>query len=81
MFLYHDALSIPSMFPATVNREMKVLAQPVGIGCIVACALLAGVGFVELLRRRRKQAVWDFVFAVVALYCWTLAQSLTVPVK
>lgn len=80
LFVYYQALSIPGVMAAIVNHDMKVVARPVGNGCIAAFVLLMGIGVIELFQHRRKQAVWDFVFAVLALYFWTEAQGLTRPV-
>ena len=80
ILIYHQAVSVPGLFPATVNDEMKALVQPIQVGCIVACAMLVGIGVVELFRRRLKIAIWDFVFAVFALFCWSLAELFTVRV-
>jgi hypothetical protein len=81
LLIYHNALSQPYLFQYIVNGEMKGIAVPVGIGCLAASALLVGVGVIELFQRRRKQAVWDFVFALLALNSSMLCASVTVNVK
>jgi len=80
LFVYHQVLLIPGVMSAIVNHDMKVVAVPVATGCIAAIVLLIGIGVIELFQHRRKQAIWDFVFAVLALYFWTEAQGLTRPV-
>ena len=79
--LYHAALDQPGMFPHTVNMETKVLAVPVQTSSVVACALLLITGVVELFLHRYKRAVWDVVFAVLALFCWALCGGLTVTLR
>lgn len=81
LLIYHNALSQPYLFQHVVNEEMKGIAVPVGIGCLAASALLVGIGVVEFVRRRRKQAVSDLVFALLALHSWMLCASVTVNVK
>jgi hypothetical protein len=81
LIAYHQALAAPSEFPATVHREMKTLAQPVQIFCIVASILLFVIGIIETFRRRRRRAIWDFIFGILALFCFSLADLFTVPVK
>jgi hypothetical protein len=78
--LYHSMSRFLTM-AATLHHEMKAVADPVGTGCLAASTLLVLLATVELFRKRRKEAMWNLVFAVLALFCWTLAQSLTVRVK
>ena len=81
LLIYRNALMQPYLFLHVVHKEMKGIAVPVGFGCLAASALLVGIGVIELFRRRRKQAVWDFVFALLALNSWMLCASVTVNVK
>ena len=49
--------------------QQQDVAAPVLVSYYFACAALFGIGIFELFRRRRKQAVWDFIFVVFALFC------------
>jgi hypothetical protein len=81
LLLYSNALSQSCTYTYQVHEYMKGIASPVGLACIMVSVLLIGIGIIEIFRRRRKQAAWDFVFAVLALNSWMLCVSVTVPVK
>jgi hypothetical protein len=83
LVLYEGALSRPGLlWPNTVNELMKRYEAPAAVGCLVAGLVLVVAGLVEWRRRRRKQAAWDFGFAVVALHnAFMLYVSLGVKVK
>ena len=81
LFVYYRALNIPGTMASTVHQNMKVICEPVALGCVVACVTLLGIGGFELFQRRRKHAIWNFAFALVAFIVWTEAQGLMSRVK
>lgn len=50
-----------------VWRQMHGMENDVCIGYFAAGVFLAVTGAMALWQRRRKQAIWDFIFAVYAL--------------
>ena len=73
--------SDPGAKPASVVSEMRgPLAYVLG-GYLAVCVCLSAMGVIERVWQRRKQAVWDFVFAGLALLCWGLICPLTAQVK
>jgi hypothetical protein len=82
VFKCHHTLSTVGLMPVGEHSWMKELIQPVQTGYFAACALLVGIGLVELLRHQRKQAIWNFAFAALAWFIWAaVVRCLTVPVK
>lgn len=81
LLFYHWMVSQPGLFHETVNRDMKLVACPVQIGCIVMSTLLIGAACLEIRRHKRTHAMLDIGFALLAVFWWSLALSLTVPVK
>jgi len=79
--LYRHVLARYLQMENTLNWEMKDVGEAVGTGCAFAAGLLVWIGIAELVRRRWRQAVWNFVFAFAAFNCWVLALSMTVRVK
>lgn len=80
--LYGNALSQPCLFASTVLALMKQLYRPAGRACMLAAMILVVAGVAEWLHHRRKQAAWDFGFALFATYCgWSLLAMLTMAMK
>jgi len=81
MFIWYYALSHSGEYAAAVVREMETPLRHVLMGYLAAGAFLLAVAVVERWRKRCKQAMWDFVFAGLALLCWWLLLPLSQPVK
>ena len=64
-----SSLLLSDTMPALVLKLQKGLALPVLIGYFLICIVLVAAGIVEQRWQRRKQAIWDFVFAALALLC------------
>ena len=81
--LYRNALEAPGLlFSSHVHELIKRYEAPVAVCCSIAALLLTVAGVLEWVRRRRKQAAWDFGFAVIALYdSWLLYVFLTTKMK
>lgn len=62
-----------------VFREMENLKPYVWAFCLIAAFLLLTTGILEQLRRQRKKAAVDFVFAMLALLCLVLEAIITIP--
>ena len=74
---YYDTLAQTGNLHAWVHREMKGVAGPFQTGYFLALILLLGFGWMEQTQGRRRQAVWDYLFAVIALGCWWQLSGMT----
>ena len=81
LFMYEKALSQPGSFPHYVHSQMKDVAVPVQDFCVVACVVLIGTGVYKIFKHRGRQAIWDFGFALLALFCWSWAAGSMVKVR
>ena len=81
LLVYHHTVASLYNMSCDVHWAMEVVAQPVEFFCLLASLLLFMAGIIERFRWRRKKAIWDFVFMVLALFCWQLAAFFIVPVR
>ncbi|MGH7975253.1 MAG: hypothetical protein ACREDS_06310 [Limisphaerales bacterium] len=81
VWVWHFILNYSGLWPYQVINAMKGVLTYILIGYLAACVILIAMGVIERLRKRRKQAIWDFMFAALALFCWCLLMPLTFPVK
>ena len=73
----HYVMALPDSSPDMVHDQMQALAQPLEIFCIIAAELLFLIGAVKVYFLHVKKAVWDFIFVVLALFCWSFVALFT----
>jgi hypothetical protein len=74
VWIWYFILNYSGLWPYQVVKVMKGTLMYVLAGYLIACVCLIVMGVVERSWQRRKQAVWDFAFAGLALFClWLLA--------
>ena len=78
---YYDILVQTGNSHAWVHREMQGIAGPFQTVYFLAFILLLGFGLIEQLEERRRQAIWDYLFAVIALGCWFQLSGMTQTLK
>ncbi len=81
VWIWYFILNYSGLWPYQVVNVMRGTLMYVLRGYLAACLFLIAMGVVEQLWQRRKQAVWDFVFAGLALFCWWLLAPLSEAVK
>jgi flagellar biosynthesis protein FlhB len=74
-------LNYSGLWPYEVVKAMRGTLTYILGGYLAACVCLIVMGVVERFWQRRKQSVWDFVFAGLALFCLWLLAPLTCAVK
>jgi hypothetical protein len=81
LLTYEKAASQPGSLPHSVHTQMKDVGMPVQNFCIVAAVVLIGTGILKLFQNRGRQAIWDFAFVLLALFCWSWAAGSMVKVR
>jgi len=78
---YYDILAQAGNSHAWMHGEMKGIAGAFQAGYFLAFIVLLGFGWIEQSQERRKQAIWDYLFAVLALGCWWKLSGMTQTLK
>lgn len=70
----YDELVMPNVMPAWTHSQTREIAAPFMTGYVFSFIILLALGLAEQTQKRRKQAIWNFLFTFVALVCqWQLS--------